>query len=200
MTNDVTYVTWCLIICDIIQLEIGNGARYVEGLTLYMFNLNEGHTKYFFIFHHFGTLKRCRYLKYFLMETNDRLSYVANVIASSQGTSVVTLQWRFNERDGISNLDCLLNDLFMRRSKKTSKLHVTRLCQGNPPMTSGFPSHRASNADHVSIWLRHYGYCYIALQIVTILLRRCFCDSIMIETPCTQISGFRVFHNVLWTS
>ena len=38
------------------------------------------------------------------------------------------LEWRHNERDGVSNhqlLDCLLNRLFRRRSKKTSKLRVT---------------------------------------------------------------------------
>ena len=44
------------------------------------------------------------------------------------------LQWRHNERDGISNQqphDCLLNLLLRRRSKKTSKLRVTGLCEGN---------------------------------------------------------------------
>ena len=47
------------------------------------------------------------------------------------------LQWRHNERDGASNhqrLNCLLN-LFGRRSKKTTKLRVTGLCVGNPPLT-----------------------------------------------------------------
>ena len=44
------------------------------------------------------------------------------------------LQWRHNERDGVSNhrrLDCLFNHLFRRRSKKTSKLRVSGLCRGN---------------------------------------------------------------------
>ena len=48
----------------------------------------------------------------------------------------MTLQWRHNERDSVSNHqphDCLLNRLFRRRSKKTSKLHVTGLCVGNSP-------------------------------------------------------------------
>ena len=57
-----------------------------------------------------------------------------------------TLQWRHNERDGVSNhrcLDCLLNRLLRRRSKKTSKLRVTGLCEGNPPVTCGFP-HKGS--------------------------------------------------------
>ena len=30
------------------------------------------------------------------------------------------------------------------RSKKTSKIHVTGLCEGNPPVTGGFPSQRAT--------------------------------------------------------
>ena len=41
------------------------------------------------------------------------------------------LRWRHNERDSVSNHqphDCLLNRLFRRRSKKTSKLRVTGLC------------------------------------------------------------------------
>ena len=44
-----------------------------------------------------------------------------------------TLQWRHNERDDVSNhqrLDCFLNRLFRRRSKKTLKLHVIGLCEG----------------------------------------------------------------------
>ena len=61
------------------------------------------------------------------------------------------LRWRHNDRDGISNhrrLDCLLNNLFRRRSKKKSKIHVTCLCEGKPPVTGGFPSQRASNAEN----------------------------------------------------
>ena len=48
----------------------------------------------------------------------------------------LTLQWRRNEHDGVSNHqpnDCLLNRLFRRRSKKISKLRVTGLCVGNSP-------------------------------------------------------------------
>ena len=54
-----------------------------------------------------------------------------------------SLQWRHNERDGVSNhrrLNCLLSCLFRYRSKKTSKLRVTGLCRGNPPVAGGFPS------------------------------------------------------------
>ena len=68
-------------------------------------------------------------------------------------------QWHHNELDGVSNhlrLDCLLNCLFRCRSKKTSKLRVTGLCEGNPPVTGGFPSQKASNMENVSIWWCHH--------------------------------------------
>ena len=50
-----------------------------------------------------------------------------------------TLQWRHNEHNGVSNhqcLECLLNRLFRRRSKISSKLCVIGLCEGNPPVDS----------------------------------------------------------------
>ena len=46
------------------------------------------------------------------------------------------LQWRHYDHDCVSNHQprgCLLNRLFRRRSKKTSKLRVTGLCVGNSP-------------------------------------------------------------------
>ena len=67
----------------------------------------------------------------------------------------ITLQWCYNGRDGVSNhqpSDCLLNRLFGRRSKKTSKLRVTGLYVGNSPATGEFPAQRASNAENVSIF------------------------------------------------
>ena len=51
---------------------------------------------------------------------------------------------------------CVLNRLFRRRSKKTSKLRVAGLCVGNWPGTGEFPAQMASNAENVSIWWRHY--------------------------------------------
>ena len=53
----------------------------------------------------------------------------------------VTLRWRHNGRDDVSNHqshNCLLNRSFRRRSKKTSKLRVTGLCAGihRRPMNS----------------------------------------------------------------
>ena len=56
-----------------------------------------------------------------------------------------SLMWRHNGHDGVSNHqlhDCLLNCLFRRGSKKTSKLRVTGLCAGNSPVTGEFPAQR----------------------------------------------------------
>ena len=68
----------------------------------------------------------------------------------------LSLRWRHNGRDSVSNHqphDCLLNRLFRRRSKKTSKLRVTGLCVGNSPVPQ-----MASNAENVSIWWRHHDH------------------------------------------
>ena len=71
------------------------------------------------------------------------------------------LRWRHNGRDSVSNHqphDCLLNRLFRRRSKKTSKLRVTGLC-----VPGEFPAQKASNAENVSIWWHHYGQSAIKI-------------------------------------
>ena len=70
-----------------------------------------------------------------------------------------TLEWRHNGCDGVWNdqpYECLLNRLFRPRSKKTSNLRVTGLCEGNSLVTGEFPAQRASNAENVSIWWRHH--------------------------------------------
>ena len=101
-----------------------------------------------------------RYHKYIYIYINC-LGFVSSRldIPASSRLDVSTTQWCHNKRDGVSNhqpQDCLLNGLFGRRSKKTSKLHVTGLCQGNSPVTGAFPSQRTSNAENVSNWWRHH--------------------------------------------
>ena len=110
------------------------------------------------------------------------------------------LQWRHNERDGISihrRLDRLLNCLFKYRSQKTTKLCVTGLCEGTPPMTGGFPSQEANDAENVSIWWRHHGMRIISSDLISfvvlwpriivvyilifILMGRCFCGNAKID-------------------
>ena len=72
-----------------------------------------------------------------------------------------TLRWRHNDHAGVSNHQphgCLLNRLFRRKSKKTSKLRVTGLCAGNSPGTGEFPAQMASYAENVSTWWRHHDW------------------------------------------
>ena len=78
---------------------------------------------------------------------------------SSQRRHCSPLRWRHNDHAGVSNHQphgCLLNRLFRRKSKKTSKLCVTGLCAGNSPGTVEFPAQMASYAENVSIWWRHH--------------------------------------------
>ena len=90
------------------------------------------------------------------------LDFTVMTIARSHGRAL-SLQWCHNGRDDVSNHqphDCLLNRIFRRRSKKTSKLRVTGLCAGNSPVTGEFPAQMASDAENVSIWWRHHvGVC-----------------------------------------
>ena len=83
----------------------------------------------------------------------------------------LTLRWRHNDHAGVSNHQppgCLLNRLFRRKSKKTSKLRVTGLCAGNSPGTGEFSAQMASYAENVSIWWRHH----VSIGIPIIILRR----------------------------
>ena len=86
------------------------------------------------------------------------------MITAEKKSMTNSLRWRHSGRDGVSNHQphhCLLNRLFRRRSKKTSKLRVTELGVGNSPVTGEFPAQIASNAENVSFWWRHHAseYC-----------------------------------------
>ena len=67
----------------------------------------------------------------------------------------IALQWCHTGCEGVSNHQhhhCLLNRLFKRRSKKTSKLCVTGLCE-----TGEFLAKMANNVENISIWWHHHG-------------------------------------------
>ena len=77
----------------------------------------------------------------------------------------------------ITNLTTVYSAFYSRCiSKKTSKLRVTGLCEGNSPVAGDFHAHRASNAENVAIWWRHqedsqlgryYQYCWKPVGILT---------------------------------
>ena len=107
----------------------------------------------------FTTLCITSNVKYWLPAKFQTRLHDRNPLPQMVSCTKITLQWRHNERDGVSNHqphDCLLNCIFRPRSTKISKLRVTDLCAGNSPMTGEFPSQRASNAGNVSIWWRHH--------------------------------------------
>ena len=90
-----------------------------------------------------------------------RLRYALTFFKPEKTFFIMSLQWRHNRGDSVSNHqphDCLLNRLFRHRWKKTPKFRVTGLCEGNKPVTGEFPTQRASNAENISIWWRHHVY------------------------------------------
>ena len=96
-----------------------------------------------------------------------------------------SLQWRHNEGDDVSIRqphDCLLNRLFRRGSKKTSKLRVTGLCAGNSPVTGEFPAQMTSNAEDASIWWRHHGLLTVLWRHRTVYNLSCwYCPGFFVQ-------------------
>ena len=114
----------------------------------------------------------------------------------------VALQWRHDGRDSVSNHqphDCLLNRLFRRRSKKTSKLRVPGLCVVNSPGTGEFPAQMAGYAENVSIWWRHHG---LSAQYQCIHIIMCVTPFIHFTGSWSSISGknfvWRRDHSMSW--
>ena len=69
------------------------------------------------------------------------------------------LQWRHNERDGVSNNwhhDCLFSYLFRHRQKKKHQSSPSLAYLRNSPVTGHIPAQRASNAENISIWWHHH--------------------------------------------
>ena len=105
------------------------------------------------------------------------------------------LQWRQNGRDGVSNhrhLDCLLNRLFGHRSKKSSKLRVTGLCEGNSPLSGEFSTQRVSNGVNVSIrWRHHVGVLANDEQY-------CHTMDLAVDNPGRKVSWYAVLAICVW--
>ena len=86
----------------------------------------------------------------------------------------MSLHWRHNDNDGVSSHQphgCLLNRLFRRRWKKTSKLRVTGLCVGNSPGPVNSPhkgpvTRKMFPFDDVIMWSSTYGLIAICPVIM----------------------------------
>ena len=90
-------------------------------------------------------------------------------IGGSTSHRTKKLQWRHNGRDSVSNHqphDCLLNLLFRRRSKKSSKLRLTGLFVGNSPGTVEYPAQMVSLSEKIPIWRRHRDMQSVSVSIL----------------------------------
>ena len=67
----------------------------------------------------------------------------------------------------ITSVSIVCSTVCSRADQRTSKLSVSGLCKGNPPVTGGFPSQRASNAENVLIWWRHHEPSHKSVTNVT---------------------------------
>ena len=104
---------------------------------------------------HLGENWSCRPICCFLLYTMCHYSDVIMSEISSEITSV-SIVW---------STVCSGAD-----HRKKSKIHVTGLCEGSPPVTGGFPPERDSNAQNVSIWWRRHAVCqYVHTAVLTII-------------------------------
>ena len=71
----------------------------------------------------------------------------------------------------MEQLNCLFNTLFSLATKKTSKfVLLLAFCKGTPPLTGGFPSQRASDAESLSMsWchVRELSLYYVECSILS---------------------------------
>ena len=69
-------------------------------------------------------------------------------LSVGHGHNRCTLQWRHNERDGVSTycVSIVYSVVVSGADKKTSKLSVTGLCVENSPVAAEFPAQKTSNA------------------------------------------------------
>ena len=111
------------------------------------------------------------------------------------------LLWRHNGHDCVPNHQphhCLLNCLFRRRSKKSSKLRVTGLCAGNSPGTGEFSAQMASNAENVSIWWRHHELMSYWRDMHTLILGMTYFQSLA-KRLCHSVRHMLPVYNI-WSS
>ena len=79
---------------------------------------------------------QCNSVVFYVYKLSFHQTCIKRIVRTNLVTPEKSLRWRHNDHAGVSNHQphgCLLNRLFRRRSKKTSKLRVTGLCEGNSP-------------------------------------------------------------------
>ena len=83
-------------------------------------------------------------------------------------------------------------------SKKTSNLHVTGLSEGNPLVTGGFPSQKASNAENISIWWSHHVIAFFIVSTPGNSLTPGRCSSEFSKCNLRTHVTYQVCEHFLW--
>ena len=83
-----------------------------------------------------------------------RITAVWHVMCDPKLPITMTSQWT-PWRHKLTASRMFTQPLFRRTSSKISTFRVTGLCEGNPMVTGGFPSLRASNSENICIGWRH---------------------------------------------
>ena len=68
----------------------------------------------------------------------------------------------------LRHLNYLFNGLFRLTIKKNQSSALLTVCEGNPLVTCGFPSQRASNMENVSMPWRHHVIAHPSIRLVVI--------------------------------
>ena len=110
------------------------------------------------------------------------------------------LRWRHNDHAGVSNHQphgCLLNRLFRRKSKKTSKLRVTGLCAGNSPGTGDRWISRTNGQLRGKCFHLMTSSCHDIIMKLTCFLQFLWPQLISTQNFIDQAQSFRMV-NKIW--
>ena len=107
----------------------------------------------------------------------------------------LSLQWCHNKRNGVPNhrrFGCLLNRFFRRRSKKTSKLRVTDLCEG----ISRWPVYSPHKG---TVTRKMFPYNDVIMYPITFVRRLvlCFCVLDILYVHCKFSRDIDLYHTLL---
>ena len=96
---------------------------------------------------------------YIFIQENAFEYVVCKIAVILSRLQCVTLQWRHNGCDGVSNHHphgCLLNRLYRAQIRENIKAPRHWPLCGDSPVTGEFFAQKASYAENVSIWWRHH--------------------------------------------
>ena len=94
---------------------------------------------------------------YSVMKLKSNILLFVNICCN---ISWYPLHWHHNEHDGVSNhwrLRFFYLTFYSGRDQRIYQSSVSLcLCEGNSPVTSDFPTQKASNVENASIWWCHH--------------------------------------------